>query len=181
MKNGEENNKLDKIVDKSLLKLDKKLELNESSKNIIDNKFMIKPVMKMDYKSKFLTKDKLDFLEEFKKTTIDITNDKSNEINRNIEIKDTNKVNDPKMKYIQMDLDLGVLDILPKQSVKTGSTMDNSSCISLFSDNFEKNDNISLNLNESNDNNLIPNLTIKNIDSIELARLLSTNKTDEDK
>ena len=85
MKNGEENNKLDKLVDKSLLKLDKKLELNESSKNIIDNKFIIKPVMKMDYKSKFLTKDKLDFLEEFKKTTIDITNDKSNEINKNID------------------------------------------------------------------------------------------------
>lgn len=163
-------------VDKSLLKLEKKLELNNGTNSIIENKFILKPVMKLEYKSKFLTKDKLDFLEEFKKSTIDITKDKSNEINRNIEIEDSKQ--DKKKKYIQMDLDLGVLDILPSSNnIHNGSTMDTASCISLNSENFDKNDNLLL--NESKDSSSFmpfPNFSIKTINNTDLKSLLENKE-----
>ena len=103
--------------DDSLLKLEKKLEEHDE-KEIILNKFKLKPNMKMDNSRKINKEGLMDFLNKFKKSNdeIDQDNDKKNNIN-------------PK---IELDLMMGVLELQKKQNLEP------KDIINIDEDNFDK-------------------------------------------
>mmetsp|Transcript_7549 Transcript_7549/g.7770 ORF Transcript_7549/g.7770 Transcript_7549/m.7770 type:complete len:257 (-) Transcript_7549:71-841(-) len=113
--------------DSSLLMLDKKLESAGGVENIVQGKFLMKPEIKKINKSSFLNQDRLDFLNMFKNSTTELINDHQKKAFANIEepiSMNTQNSNIPNNaisnqgpsneKFIQMNLKLGVLDILPK-------------------------------------------------------------------
>ena len=96
--------------DNSLLKLEKKLE-NNNEKDIILNKFKLKPNMKIEKNNENLKKENLlKFLNEFKKSNDKITKNKKK---YNIEINE-NKKND----IIEIDLALGILEHKNKKDIE---------------------------------------------------------------
>ena len=106
--------------DNSLLLMEKKLQSN-STNDIIGNKFLMKPNITKPVKSSFLSKERLDFLEKFKQSTqelLESNNKNKMNIEEEEEINDTNK----NKKQIELDLKLGVLDILPESASTTTTT-----------------------------------------------------------
>ena len=97
--------------DNSLLKLEKKLE-NNNEKDIILNKFILKPKMKIEKKNENLKKENLlKFLNELKKSNDKIIKNKEK---YNIEIDEHNKNN-----IIEIDLALGILEHKKKKDIET--------------------------------------------------------------
>ena len=105
--------------DDSLLKLEKKLEEHDE-KEIILNKFKLKPNMKMDNSRKINKEGLMDFLNKFKKSNDEI--DKDNDKKKyNIELDENDNINEDydneKNKYkkekesqIELDLLLGIIE-----------------------------------------------------------------------
>jgi len=105
--------------DNSLLILEKKLEKN-NEKDIILNKYKIKPIMKNDKNSKNINKEGLlKFLNKLKKSNKKITKNKEK---YNIEINENNKKNN----IIEIDLALGILEHKKKREIEIKDIINDS-------------------------------------------------------
>ena len=104
--------------DNSLLKLEKKLE-NNNEKDIILNKFILKPKMKIEKRNENLKKENLlKFLNELKKSNDKIIKNKEK---YNIEIDENNKNN-----IIEIDLALGILEHKKKREIEIKDIINDS-------------------------------------------------------
>lgn len=125
-----------KSKDSTLLTLEKKLEFHGNSETIIKNKFIFKPEIKKISKNPFLNKEKIDFLEQFKASTEELLKNPAKKNSVNIENPTTNfqgnfennniTSNQSNEKFIEMNLKLGVLDLMPNCSESVLSTKVNS-------------------------------------------------------
>ena len=108
-------------VDKSLLLLEKKIEFNGSidkiQQKIIEKQCAIKPPISSI--PSFITPQRLDFLERFKSTTNELINDKT--LSKFACVETKTKKNE---RCVEMDLKIGVLDILSGKEVETGINKD---------------------------------------------------------
>ena len=113
--------------DDSLLKLEKKLEEHDE-REIILNKFKIKPNMKIDKSTKLNKEGLIDFLNKFKQSNeeMDKNNDKNiynieiNENDENID-EEYDSDNDNKNNInpkIELDLMMGILEVQKKINVE---------------------------------------------------------------
>ena len=107
------NNKNVISKDDSLLKFDSRFD--NDCKPIL-NKYIIKPEITKISNSNFLSKDKLDFLEQFKQSTNELLHDVNKQKQVNIEDNSKNSKHD---KQIKFDLKIGVLDLLDNKSHTT--------------------------------------------------------------
>ncbi len=109
-----------KIKDSSLLNLEKKLE-NGSTKEIVLNKFILKPDMNVKeiVREKESFKNIKNFIELFKNSTEEIVKDP--ELTKKLKIENCNQPG----KHIRMNLALGVLDIKPKERSNEESLLQN--------------------------------------------------------
>ena len=100
--------------DNCLLKFDERFDQDNKESNPFLNKFILKPsISKIE--SSFLTKDKFEFLDKFMISTNELEQNITKQKEVNIE---QNKMN-RKDKYVEMDLKIGVLDILPSDNKST--------------------------------------------------------------
>lgn len=111
--------------DSSLLQLENKINNAGNSQNIINNKFVFKPEIKK-VESRFLSKERLDFLEKFKCSTNELISNPNKRTYANIEDlisngkneneSNNNNINNDTSQYVKMNLKLGVLDIIPNNN-----------------------------------------------------------------
>jgi hypothetical protein len=113
IENNLSNNKKVITKDASLLKFDSRFD--QDSKPVL-NKYIIKPEITKIQNSNFLSKDKLDFLEQFKQSTNELLQDVNKQ--KQVNIEDNNK-NSKYDKQIKFDLKIGVLDLLDNKSHTT--------------------------------------------------------------
>lgn len=179
-----------KTKSNSLLQLEKKLENAETSDNIIKQKFVLKPNIIKPIKSNFLTKDKIDFLEAFKKSTEElISNNKKKEF-ANIETQIQQNLNNnseninKNEKFIQMDLKLGILDIhsnSPKSIIQNeGESTLSTNTQSIFDgESYKIKDYMNLNLKEEGEDLILHNNSKRISDNIRNPILNIKNNTNE--
>jgi hypothetical protein len=113
-----------KSKDSSLLILEKKLE-NVSTKEFVLNKFKLKPEMKVKeiFNGKESLKNIKNFVDKFKSSTDEILKDPI--ITEKHKIENGQFKKKKPGKHVQMNLALGVLDIIPKQDLNQESMLDN--------------------------------------------------------